>query len=276
MELDSTRGVCRVAPPMSALAGPARIMREQSPQGCYCDDVCASQGIAVRMSAQTAESLSFVKERKFLWKKVRIRRTFQCANGEQIVAVLVCNGIPNWWDGSDEQNCGEEEGGESWEEEGGEVAEEEGGESWEEEGGEGEEYFVCNDGVEIPASWVNDGECDCAGGEDEFPGTCEGEETPVEEGGEAWEEEGGEAWEEEGESLGGRGGESSEAWICNNGGKLLRLGVRWIPRLKTAPMSSMREGGEVEEGDESWRKRVANIQKPGRASTARKSMPLGV
>ena len=33
-----------------------------------------------------------------------------------------------------------------------------------------EGYFVCNDGVEIPAAWVNDGEDHCSGGEDEAEG----------------------------------------------------------------------------------------------------------
>ena len=137
--------VVLLAPAERALAGPcAGSCGEQSPQGCYCDDVCASQGDCCEdVCADCGESLSFCEGEEVPVEEGEEsgEELFQCANGEQIVAVLVCNGIPNCWDGSDEQNCGEEEGGESWEEEGGEVAEEEGGESWEEEGGEGESTF---------------------------------------------------------------------------------------------------------------------------------------
>jgi hypothetical protein len=35
-------------------------------------------------------------------------------------------------------------------------------------GGDSEGYFMCDDGSEIPASWENDGEEDCANGEDEW------------------------------------------------------------------------------------------------------------
>lgn len=48
--------------------------------------------------------------------------------------------------------------------------------------GSASEVFVCDDGTEIPAYWVNDGEEDCANGEDEY-GI---EETGVEAMAEAW------------------------------------------------------------------------------------------
>lgn len=40
--------------------------------------------------------------------------------------------------------------------------------------GESEEYFVCNNGEEIPSYWVNDGDEDCADGEDEYGGGSDG------------------------------------------------------------------------------------------------------
>ena len=36
------------------------------------------------------------------------------------------------------------------------------------DGGDDEDYFMCDDGSEIPASWENDGEEDCPNGEDEW------------------------------------------------------------------------------------------------------------
>ena len=43
-----------------------------------------------------------------------------------------------------------------------------GDDAWDEEEDDGmEDMFVCDDGEEIPWSWVNDGEEDCSGGEDE-------------------------------------------------------------------------------------------------------------